>query len=80
MCTIIAMHTHVCYMYIINSIFLTFDPSVFDAGSHSEEDLGQFIVASRAGEGQQTLSILAGILDVLTWTTEQCTVYNWLLG
>ena len=32
-------------------VTLTFDPSVFDTGSHSEEDLSQFIVAGRAGQG-----------------------------
>ena len=45
---------------------LTFDPSVFDAGSHSEEHFSQFVVASGAGEREKTFTIFTGILDSLT--------------
>ncbi len=46
---------------------LTFDTSILYTGSHSEQDLGELIVASRAGQRQEALTILCGILDSVAW-------------
>ena len=51
---------------------LTFDPSVFNTGSHSEEYFGKFVVPGRAGQGEEAFSVLTGVLDVLTCVVCVC--------
>lgn len=47
---------------------LTFDASVLNTGSHSQQHFCQLIVASRAGQREKALSIFGGVLKpVVTW-------------